>query len=405
MAIFGKLSRGLRKNSPEIGAFLSGKMPSYIYGRTAFHDLPVFCSHAVEYTSFRHQLEFLSANGYRTLTGDELLERMTDPRYRNNGKDVVLTFDDGLKSLWTVGFTLLQQYECKVISFILPGLIDERSDVRQTIADVDDDSREEFIRSENSAQPFCNWREIEVMHDSGLVDFQSHGLFHRRVSTSPRIVDFIHPEAQSWYCADFDVPVYADGSRDNIRESVLGHPVYENDSRFGGQPRYRDSPDLRKACAEYVNSNGGDNFFKQRQWRNKLFDFVSMYRREHSGGEIRFENEEETRRAMWEELDSSKRLIEDHLPGKQVLHFCFPWFRASSLAAEMAKQAGYEAIHVGATAGFRIRRNVTYPLVVRRLQQEFLAALPGQGSEGLLSPWLRKARYATDGIKIARMRI
>ena len=109
------LKKSIQKNLPELTAFFSGRMPAYIYGRKKFPDIPVFCFHSARYPFFEQQLQFLKKNNYTTLNADEFLERLRDKNYKNNGKEMVLTFDDGLASVWSVAFPLLQKYNFKII--------------------------------------------------------------------------------------------------------------------------------------------------------------------------------------------------------------------------------------------------------------------------------------------------
>ncbi|MBW2543709.1 MAG: polysaccharide deacetylase family protein, partial [Deltaproteobacteria bacterium] len=267
------LRKSIQKNLPEAIAFATGRMPSFIYGFRHFKDIPVFCFHSARYPLFEQQLLFLKRNGYRTLSADELYERRCDKNYRNDGSEIVLTFDDGLASVWTVAFPLLQKYETRIVSFILPGLIDDESEIGATIADVGEGDRADLANRDFGDQPLCNWREIDRMHESGLVDFQSHGMYHELIGVSPKIVDFVHTNFDLNQYGNIHVPIYATAQSRRSRERVLGHPIYESAPRFTGQPRYFDPPALRDACAAFVAANGGVQFFAKKHWRAALQDF------------------------------------------------------------------------------------------------------------------------------------
>ncbi len=66
--------------------------------------------HTVHITveSFRQQLEWLAANGYKTITIDEMLNGFATKN--NPGKYCVITFDDGFHSLCVYALPLLKQY-------------------------------------------------------------------------------------------------------------------------------------------------------------------------------------------------------------------------------------------------------------------------------------------------------
>jgi peptidoglycan/xylan/chitin deacetylase (PgdA/CDA1 family) len=386
------LKKSIQKNLPELTAFFSGKMPTYIYGRKNFTDIPVFCFHAARYPLFERQLQFLKRNNYRTLNADELLERLRDKNYKNKGNEIVLTFDDGLASVWTVAFPLLQKYNFKIISFILPGLTEEGGSTGKTINDpLDKEECLEVTNRDYSDKPLCNWQEIEAMHASGHVDIQSHGMYHMLISISKNIIDFIHPAFDTHNYANIHIPAYADAQYVNNRNFILGHPVYESLPRLSGRNRFMDDPSLRTACAHYVQENGGAEFFKNTAWRDRLIAFVENHRSKHPvPGD--FEKPAETHKAMWEELAEAKRIIESRIPDKTVEHFCFPWFIASDTSTELAKQAGYEVVHFGLTPGFKSSHPINHPLYVTRLQEEYLMGLPGIGNGNLID-LLKAKRY------------
>ncbi len=377
-AVWDRLQRAYRKNKSEAAAWLTGRMPSFLYGVKKFRDLPVFCFHSARYPEFEHQLRFLKQNGYKTLTADELWQRLSDPRYENDGTEIALTFDDGMASVWTVAFPLLQKYEFKIISFVLPGLVEEGDRCRETIEDVEASERQWVAQQDHGERPLCNWKEIERMHESGLVDVQSHGLHHALVAVSPRIVDFIHPRFDTYHYGNIHVPLYRDPSGRDRRDPILGHPVYQHAPRLSVTARYLDPYALREACAGYVERHGGPAFFERRDWRRQLNEVARRFFQEHPEQRRHYESESEARHEIQTELEQSRREIERRL-GKGVTHFCFPWFSANEQSAALALQAGYEAIHLGATPGYRKASGRSYPLEITRVQEEYLLRLPGEG--------------------------
>jgi hypothetical protein len=357
MVFLSKLGKSLVRNLPEITAFATGQMPDFMYGKRKFRDVPVFCFHAVLADQFERQLRFLRDNGYIGLNSTELETRLSDPGYRNDGKEIVLTFDDGLISLWTVAFPLLQKYGVKVISFVLPGMTD-------------------------TLPSLCSWQQIQGMHQSGLVDFQSHGMIHPMVAVGPEIVDFVHPGYESDYYGIPQLPFYGDGSTQGDRRiPVLGHPVYRHASRYAGKPRYFDDIRLREACAEFVRQQG-PGLFHRKDWRHRLTGVVGEFKARHPLIE-RFESPAERDQALRYELVESRRQLELNLDGKPIRHFCNPWYVGSALMARMAFEAGYSSLHLGASVGFAHRAAPPGLRLIRRLQGEYLMALPGNGRTGL----------------------
>lgn len=382
--MISKIKRIVRKNQSEAIALLTGKMPDFIYGIKNFKDIPVFCFHSAQYPLFEKQLQFLNENGYNTLTADELYERRIDKNYKNKGKDIVLTFDDGMASVWTVAYPLLKKYEHKIISFILPGLMKEGEGAGATIDDVvSEQEKIDLSNRDFSNEPLCNWQEVKIMHESGLVDFQSHGMNHALISISAKVVDFIHPDYDVYHYGNIHIPMYLDVDGNDTREKVLGHPVYQHAPRLSGKARYFDSIELRHACAAYVAEWNGTPFFSQLDWRHKLEKFVIDYQANNSKRCHNYETSEQIQAAIEAELVLSKRYIEEKL-NKNVAHFCFPWFVGSDSSVERLCNIGYLSAHMGATNGFLQNAGMKYPLLINRLQEEYLQALPGPNSRSLL---------------------
>ncbi len=383
------LINSLRKNSPEIQAFLTGNMPSFIYGRKKYRDIPVFCYHEADIEKLEADLKFINENGYRTLTADEYYERAINNNYLNDGKDILLTFDDGLASVWSVGFPLFQRYNVKIVLFVLPGLIEEGEIPGITIENAkNSDDYNYAINRDFSEEPLCNWKELIEMHNSGFVDIQSHSMKHSLVSVSPKIVDFIHPDFDTNTYGNVHIPEYLDDSNIQTRRKVLGHPVYESKPRLHGSNRYKDDYLLRKRCEEIVSSEGGENFFKKDDWRMEL-----QFLCENKGNQTDvYESDHEKYDEMLYEIKQSKREIERRLPNKEVNHFCFPWFSASEKSAKMAYESGYKAIYLGAMPGFKLKNTNNNPYIVKRLEKEYLRNLPGKKHINLIQVFLNKMR-------------
>lgn len=118
-------------------------------------EIPVFIFHEVKYNDFEEKLRFLGINNYHTITTDELYEFITkNTPLRSNS--VLLTFDDGRESLHAVAYPLLRKYGFKATAFIIPGCINNK--------------KQEY--------PMVTWKQVEDMHQSGIIDFQSHTLYH-----------------------------------------------------------------------------------------------------------------------------------------------------------------------------------------------------------------------------------
>lgn len=158
-----------RKNWPEVRALLKGGIPGFVLAprpRPELPGVPVFNYHLATEKSLARDLAFLAANHYRTLDADGLLA-VLGRRQEFTGRQVVLSFDDGAANFYRVVFPLLRRHGMKAVLFIAPGL-----------------HREEATTGEE-ANRLCSWAEISAMHDSGLVDVQSHSYEHRSMTDWP----------------------------------------------------------------------------------------------------------------------------------------------------------------------------------------------------------------------------
>jgi peptidoglycan/xylan/chitin deacetylase (PgdA/CDA1 family) len=100
--------------------------------------LPVLCYHdihesegekdlSIAVNRFSVQLKYLKENGYNTISIKQLLDYW-DNKTALPAKPVLLTFDDGYKSMYTMLYPLLQEYGMKATVFILPHFIyDEKN--------------------------------------------------------------------------------------------------------------------------------------------------------------------------------------------------------------------------------------------------------------------------------------
>lgn len=165
------LRNSYEKNWPEVHAALTGSLPSFIYSRQPGElesSIPVFCYHLFDSVEFERDLEFLQRNDYVTLDAQALVDHLLGTRPAPP-RSVVLSVDDGAGNLFATGFPLLQRFNMTAVAFIVPRF-----------------HAEEFTGPyANGGDRPCTWPEIREMHESGLVDFQSHTYEHRYVPRWP----------------------------------------------------------------------------------------------------------------------------------------------------------------------------------------------------------------------------
>jgi peptidoglycan/xylan/chitin deacetylase (PgdA/CDA1 family) len=370
------LLRKLHKNE-DLVAMLLHRLPSFVY-LSADHltEIPVFTFHDVTRDALEPILAFLAENKYVTLDADELYERRISNDYAP-GREVVLTFDDGTRSLYEVAYPLFQQYSIRAVAFIVPGMIDSAS-----ASSVDRGGRSDF----------CTWDQVCQMHRSGLVDFQVHSMYHHTIYTSSQVVNYVTPTSHFSFLQERFFPLlYKETGVQFPSDLPLGTPLYESASRYGPYLGYRDSVHLRNQCEAFVSERGGSAFFYRKNWRNELDKVVGSALKHAAAKDARFETPAERREAIRMDLRSAKTLTEEKLPNKTVRHFAFPWFEGSSSSAEICLDEGYSATFWG----LRIPKlSDNCPVPIRRLHPLYIWRLPGKGRQSLSSVLSRRLSLA-----------
>jgi hypothetical protein len=371
------------------------RYPSFVYGGLLDkNEVPVFNLHSVEYEKFEKQLQFLSLNDYNTLTTEELYDIIQYKRTVPE-RSILLTFDDGMGSVWSIAYPLLKKYGFRATVFIIPGRIERQRSYYPNLEDFWEKRAkiEEVKARESGIQPMITWEEITIMHNSGIIDFQSHTLNHALVFTSPKIIDFVNPGFLSSFSV-FEIPMIREDGHDLVvYKPELGTPLYSSQPRLSGARRYFDDEALRKKCISFVEENGGAEFFKKNSWRRELFRVVREYRERIGEDTGIYETDSEIREAILTELIESKRIIEEYLPGKEVRHLCYPWNCGSDLALELSKEAGYFS-NFGAKFNNRfITRIGDAPYQIARVSEDFFFLLPGRDRISLTKVILEKFRY------------
>ena len=155
-----RLRKSWRKNRQELKGLFNGSIPRFFFASRPSElgdGVPVFCYHSVAPANMERDLGFLADNGYRTLSGDELLAHMRGDAAAPL-RSVVLTFDDGALNFFEVVLPLLKRYRMKALAFVAPGMHFDR-----VPAGFDGVTNRPMT-----------WDELREVHASGLVDVESH---------------------------------------------------------------------------------------------------------------------------------------------------------------------------------------------------------------------------------------
>ncbi|MFQ5768308.1 MAG: polysaccharide deacetylase family protein [Acidobacteriota bacterium] len=373
-----------QKNAHLVRTLLLHQAPEFVYRRrpeVVEGEIPVFTFHGVDPEQFEAQCLHLAENGYRTLTSAEF-ESVLSGRTRLQRSSVLLTFDDGLKEVWTVAFPLLRRYGLKATCFLIPGLIPAgEPPPRPNLAHAwrEDRPVSEILAGRPGEPPVATWPEIRIMHESGVVDFQSHTMYHALVHTSGRVFDFVNPNYDPYFYGNLLIPLYRQGGKDVLaRTPVPGMPIYAARPRMQAPVRFLDDERVRDRCAALVAREGPRTFFADPGWRRRLRRIVQQ-ESAASTAPGRFESPEERDREVLDELIRSRRIIEEKLPGAEAVHLCYPWFEAHGFAMALSVEAGYRLNYFGYRPGRPTNRPGDDPLCVVRVDELYLQRLPGTG--------------------------
>ena len=114
--------------------------PDWRFYVLEYHNFTENASQAADYTmtvsALRRDLDFLRDNGYTTVLPRELAAGQLDDGSPLPQKAVLLTFDDGYESNYTLAFPILREYGAKAAISLITSRIDERADGFLTWDDI-----------------------------------------------------------------------------------------------------------------------------------------------------------------------------------------------------------------------------------------------------------------------------
>lgn len=367
----------------------AGRYPACVYGRRPKADEapPVFCFHTADPETFPAICEHLAAGGYRTLTCRQYLDRVAG-RTPIDPRDVLITFDDGHLSVWSVAVPLLRQHGLTAVSFLIPGRMASEPPVADRVRPTLDDVAEGRATLEEIAAPLrdsyalATWAEVDRMHRSGVIDCQAHTLHHRLIVASDRIVGFVNPTlkrtAHPFELAMLAPPADA-ADPSELPMPPLGTPIYASASRVSDTPAVTPDPAVADACTQLVEREGGEAFFESKGWPQRLHDAATAAATQPPPRE----SDTEQARAIAFDLTECRSQIEDRLPGHEAVYLAYPWGVGGRLATRAARDAGYHGAFWGRVDGRLTNRVGTDPLHLARIGENFFWTLAGPGHRPL----------------------
>jgi hypothetical protein len=333
--------------------FVTSRAPSPLRG-----EIPVFMFHRVTRRDLEEKLAFLKMNGYHTLSLNEFMGFLMGQGDTQKNA-VLLTFDDGEKSLYQVAYPLLKDYGFQATAFVIPYFIPEEPD-------------------RTGEKGMASWNQLEEIDKSGVVDVQSHSYYHDLIFTRPELVDFYHPHFDP-NPLGIDIP-WVDENGKYTNNLPWGTPIYRFASRFGGGLRFLDDPRVRNTCAKFTAENGGKAFFQQPGWKKEL---GRIHQQVSKGRDNScYETAQSRMQSLLYNLEESKQVLEEKLD-KPVRHLCLPRGEGSPLTAALSKEVGYSSIFWVTKQGRRTNKGGDSPFSIVRVKDDYIFRLPGKDRKPL----------------------
>ena len=129
--------------------------------------------YAVRPTMFVRQMDWLRNNGYHFVTVDDLLADEAGRRPLPD-KAVLITFDDGYRSMYDYAWPILKAWKIPAVVAVVGIWEDDRTTVN-------------FDGKIIPRAKLMSWKELREMSDSGLVEIGSHSFdLHRGIKGNPQ---------------------------------------------------------------------------------------------------------------------------------------------------------------------------------------------------------------------------
>lgn len=350
----------------------TGCYPAFLFGGGLGRSLPVFHFHEVTEAKLAPYLEYLAANGYRTVTSEAIAAYAREGRHPGP-RTVALCFDDAWASVWTVAAPLLRRYGFQAITYVHPGRVVDAASVRATL----DSPGGAAPGADTSDVPFATWPELRALHACGTIDIQAHSLWHAVIDCDAAIAGFVTPEMPRRHPHLYPRVATGEGER-FLAPSDWGAPLRLTRSRYSDALRY-DHAAAFEACTRYVREQGGAAFFRQPDWERVLRGVAA------AAGQGRQETPSERDAAILADLTAAREQLNARLGKDSVRHMCFPFVVAGAAAVRAAASAGYVTAFSDRLFGRRCVRPGDPPHQLMRLKHAYIFCLPGKGRRTLFT--------------------
>ena len=175
--------------------------------------------YAISTRNLASQFDWLRAHGYHVISLDQLIDARQG-RSKLPQNPVLLTFDDGLRSVYTKVFPLLRAYQYHAVVAVVGAW-----------ADLPDNGSVDYGFRPFTRNDFATWDQLREMQNSGLVDIASHSYdLHHGLTGNPQGNSIPAALAKVWDASqqryesneEYEARIRADLSRssEEIREKL-----------------------------------------------------------------------------------------------------------------------------------------------------------------------------------------
>lgn len=327
---------------------LTGKLPPFLFGFPVRTNLPVFRFSRVNRLILEPYLVYLMENGYSTIGTAELTAIVAGERERK-AKEVVLTFDHGWSSLWTVAAPLLNRYGLKAVAYVIPGRIEEAETCRPIMGEPGHDPD-----IDRSNRPFISWKELEQIAHQGPIEIQSNSYSHAKIFSHDKFLKLIEPETRIPYLS---WPMVSDPGDplQFLSSTRVFHPLLPTRSRLSDGMRHDVDPSVVKRIHD--DPDAAPYLFKQHF--------------------LQIETEAEREQAIRDEIELSREVLEERLK-VSVNHFAFPWGISGKIAQKVLQDSAYLTAFSERRSSLQAVRKGQHPFRLGRLPHQYIRALPGR---------------------------
>jgi hypothetical protein len=301
---------------------------------TVLPPVPAYMFHQVDAWDFEAMCRQIRFQKRATATfGDLLSGRSIAP------DAVLLTYDDGWSSVWSMGLPLLRRYDLRITLFLPPLCVEDSEEIRPTLDDGVPAG--ELVERDLSARGRLTWGEVAALHASGHVEIQSHSLHHGVAFQSNELSGFVGPVSP--FPLNGLAPLVLGGPAGDTVDfhPRPGTPLYAWGPALAISRRFVGSEAYAARCRQIVQEHGGAGFFSLPDWQAHLRAEASAY------PPGTWESDEQRRQRYRLDLRESRRLIESRLPGTQVRVLAPPWAHMHEDLPVIARDVGFELLVMG----------------------------------------------------------